>query len=222
MRLAAQRIASPVKGARSAATITVDYPLNDSVFPPDMTAPTFVWRDADRQAKGWMIKIVFSDGSPTLQLGAEGGRVRLGEVDERCVAPTNQRPALTPQQIAARTWTPDAAIWQTVRTHSTGRPATVQITGVRSYGQVTIQTSKDPVGAPIFYRDVPLMPEETQKGVIQPLGASALPLIAWRLRDSWGDSKQAAPGRYADVRQLSLVQRRRKDAGDGPGRAAER
>jgi tetratricopeptide (TPR) repeat protein len=47
---------------------------------------------------------------------------------------------------------------------------------------VTIQTSKDPVGAPIFYRDVPLMPEETQKGVIQPLGASALPLIAWRLR----------------------------------------
>ena len=41
----------------------------------------------------------------------------------------------------------------------------------------------DPVGAPIFYRDVPLMPSELQKGVIKPLAQSALPLLAWRLRN---------------------------------------
>ena len=52
-----------------------------------------------------------------------------------------------------------------------------------SRGQVTIHTSTDPVGAPIFYRDVPLMPSETEKGVIKPLAASAIPLIAWRLRN---------------------------------------
>ena len=46
-----------------------------------------------------------------------------------------------------------------------------------------IQTSKDPVGAPIFYRDVPLMPSETEKGVIKPLAQADLPLIAWRLRN---------------------------------------
>ena len=39
------------------------------------------------------------------------------------------------------------------------------------------------MGAPIFYRDVPLMPAETEKGVIKPLAASAIPLIAWRLRN---------------------------------------
>ena len=43
-------------------------------------------------------------------------------------------------------------------------------------------TSADPVGAPIFYRDVPLMPSETEKGVIKPLAAGAIPLIAWRVK----------------------------------------
>ena len=39
------------------------------------------------------------------------------------------------------------------------------------------------MGAPIFYRDVPLMPSELEKGVIKPLAPSAVPLIAWRLRN---------------------------------------
>ena len=52
-----------------------------------------------------------------------------------------------------------------------------------SRGEVSLQTSTDPVGAPIFYRDVPLMPSETEKGVIKPLDESAIPLIAWRLRN---------------------------------------
>jgi hypothetical protein len=47
--------------------------------------------------------------------------------------------------------------------------------------QLTV--SRDPVGAPIFYRDVPLMPSATEKGVIKPLAASAIPLIEWRMRD---------------------------------------
>jgi tetratricopeptide (TPR) repeat protein len=39
------------------------------------------------------------------------------------------------------------------------------------------------VGAPIFYRDVPLMPSELEKGVIKPLAAEAIPLVAWRIRN---------------------------------------
>jgi tetratricopeptide (TPR) repeat protein len=39
------------------------------------------------------------------------------------------------------------------------------------------------VGAPIFYRDVPLMPTDGRDGIVQPLAASAIPLIHWRLRD---------------------------------------
>ena len=52
-----------------------------------------------------------------------------------------------------------------------------------SRGTVAISTSRDAVGAPIFYRDVPLMPSEVEKGVIKPLAPQAVPLIAWRLRD---------------------------------------
>jgi tetratricopeptide (TPR) repeat protein len=48
---------------------------------------------------------------------------------------------------------------------------------------MTMRTSKDPVDAPVFYRDVPLMPSETQKGIIKPLDPAAIPLIQWRLRD---------------------------------------
>ena len=52
-----------------------------------------------------------------------------------------------------------------------------------SRGTVTISTSVDPVGAPVFYRDVPLMlSPRTEKGFIQPLPPSAIPLIKWKLR----------------------------------------
>jgi tetratricopeptide (TPR) repeat protein len=92
---------------------------------------------------------------------------------------------------SARTWTPDEQTWAAIKKRSAGRPATVAIAGFRdgasstpiSSGRVVIQTSKDPVGAPVFYRDVPLMPSELEKGIIKPLDASAVPLIAWRLRN---------------------------------------
>lgn len=35
----------------------------------------------------------------------------------------------------------------------------------------------------IFYRDVPLMPAEGKKGIVQPLSPSLLYLINWRIRD---------------------------------------
>src|ERR1019366_5602056 len=45
-------------------------------------------------------------------------------------------------------------------------------------------TSLDPVGAPVFYRDVPLIaPAPAEKGAIQPLPIFAIPLIKWRLRN---------------------------------------
>ncbi|HYP13438.1 MAG TPA: tetratricopeptide repeat protein, partial [Bryobacteraceae bacterium] len=77
-----------------------------------------------------------------------------------------------------------------IKKNSVGRVATVQIRGFAdagmtklvSEGQVRLTTSVDPVGAPIFFRDVPLMPAQVEKGVIRPLPKSALPLVAWRLR----------------------------------------
>ena len=172
------------------AAITVDYPGDGSLFPPEITPPTFLWRDASEAAATWKIEIVFGEGGREIRLNSPGEPMRIGEVDDSYggfVPPT-----LTPEQAAAHTWKPDAETWRTIKARSARRAATVIITGFRdagetepvSRGQVTIQTSTDPVGAPIFYRDVPLLPAVAhgEKGVIKPLPDSLLPLIQWRLR----------------------------------------
>ncbi len=187
--LAAQSGGSP-------AAIIVDYPVEGSVFPPDITAPTFLWRDGADRADGsepaaaWEITVTFGDGSPGLHLRSRGERLRLGPLDPRCIADSNQPPRLTPEQAAARTWAPDAETWAAIRKHAVERPATIAIAGLRpgiplpvSRGSVSLQVSRDPVGAPIFYRDVPLMPTELERGVIKPLAPTAVPLVSWRLRN---------------------------------------
>jgi Flp pilus assembly protein TadD len=172
------------------AAIAVDYPLEGSVFPPELPPPTWQWRDSGGQATSWQVEVAFADGSPALHAVSAGEPLRLGESDPRCVSATNKPPALTPEQAAAHTWSPDEATWSAIKARSVAGPATVSITGRRadgkrivSRGQVSIWTSRDPVGAPIFYRDVPLMPSENEKGVIKPLAPQAVPLIAWRLRN---------------------------------------
>ena len=176
---------------RQLAPIAIDYPAEGSIFPPEITAPAFLWRDGVEDAKLWLIVVSFTDGSDRIQMKSPGEQVRIGEIDLRCITKTNELPRLTSEQAAQRTWTPDARTWAVIKKHSLEHPAMVTITGFRdshpdqaiSRGQVTIQTSKDPVGAPIFYRDVPLMPSELEKGVIKPLSPAAVPLIGWRLRN---------------------------------------
>jgi hypothetical protein len=153
-----------------------------------MAAPTFLWRDAAENATEWLIHVEFANGSAVIQSQARGTPMQVGEIDPRCVAETNQLPKLTAEQAAARTWKPDPETWEAIKRNSVERGATVTITGLHgskavSRGRVVIETSKDPVGAPIFYRDVPLMPSELEKGVIKPLAANMVPLIAWRLRN---------------------------------------
>ncbi len=168
------------------ARITIDYPLQDSVFPPDITAPTFLWRDST-STNAWLIDVSFSAGSPAIHVTSPGPLLQIGEIDPRCVSETNEAPKLTPEQIRTHTWTPNVETWERIKKQATETSATVTIavasqTDPADCGRVTIRISKDPVGVPIFYRDVPLMPTETEKGVIKPIVPSALPLIAWRLR----------------------------------------
>ncbi len=171
--------------------VAVDYPLQDSIFPPEITTPTFIWHDAAQDATHWQIDITFADGSPALHFQSAGKPPAIGEIDPRCVAPTNELPKLTTEMAASHSWIPDRTAWEDIKKHSVAGPATVTITGYNSpesptavsTGNVNFTTSRDPVGAPIFYRDVPLMPSETEKGIIKPLAADALHLVQWRLRD---------------------------------------
>jgi len=171
----------------ASAGISIDYPEDGSIFPPGITPPTFIWRDA--AATSWRINISFANKAPALQFRTNGERMHVGAIDPECVAESNKPPKLTPQQAASWTWTPDPATWSAIQLHSTGQPATVTITGYRddqivsAPSHIAFSTSRDPVGAPIFYRDVPLMPTVGTNGIVQPIPTSAIHLIKWRLRD---------------------------------------
>ena len=177
--------------ARTTAAITIDYPAEGSIFPPEITPPTFLWHDGGTGVTSWRIDVSFGSGQATIHATSKGERLRIGRIDPDCVADTNEPARLTPQLTSAHSWTPDPLTWQTVKRHSVSSAATVTITGFRSEapeqavsrGKVGIRTSSDAVGAPIFYRDVPLMPSELEKGVIKPLAAEAIPLVAWRVRN---------------------------------------
>ena len=121
------------QGAYSALTIL--YPGNEAVFPPEIVPCTFSWREGVGKADTWLVLLEFPD---------DRGRLSF---------------------LSLRTaWTPTPAEWETIKQRSREQSAKVTVLGVRreapsrivSRGQISISTSKDEVGAPLFYREVNL------------------------------------------------------------------
>lgn len=171
--------------------VTVDYPRQGSLFPPDFVPPLFQWRDAHPAATVWRIEVRFAGHGPHIRVWSDGAKMQVGPVDTSLAGYVP--PTLTPEQEQAHTWRPDAKTWEEIKKHSQGGPAVFHIEGFASrddrrpvsQGEVSIETSTDPVGAPILYRDVPLIPpppESEERGIIKPLPDSVLPLIKWQLR----------------------------------------
>ena len=164
--------------------------MEGSVFPPEITPPTFLWRD-DSSARKWLVEASFGGHSKTIKQEVSGDHYQTGDIDKEA-GPISELLQLTPQQQATRIWKPDAETWTQIKKDSVKSPATVTFMGFAddamqqpvSAGRVTISTSSDPVGAPIFYRDVPLMMwPRSERGAIQPLPPFAVPLIKWKLRN---------------------------------------
>ncbi|HUX44714.1 MAG TPA: tetratricopeptide repeat protein [Terracidiphilus sp.] len=167
--------------------LSVDYPLNGTLFPQEITPPNFLWHDPSTAATRWKVTVHFAGEAPAIQLVVPGDLLKMGHVDPQA----GPAQGLAPQQASTHTWRPDAVTWARIKRLSVHSKATVTFTGLAegsqtpvSTGKVTFRTSVDPVGAPIFYRDVPLMlPTPDQKGPITPLPPSAIPLIRWEIRN---------------------------------------
>jgi tetratricopeptide (TPR) repeat protein len=136
--------------------LTISYPFDGAVFPPEIVAPTFRWKDSQPAADAWLVLVEFEDGPG------------------RLTAP----PRRVFDVAAASSWQPSDSEWQEMKRRSVEKPAHVTILGYRradsdrvgaehppyisepgkilSAGRVSIGTSRDEVGAPVFYRDVPL------------------------------------------------------------------
>jgi len=117
------------------AAVEIAYPLDQTVFPPEIAEPTFRWRDKHPEADNWLVVIEFADGKGPLK-------------------------ALS----LAQEWTPSPEQWQDFTSRSRESQAKVTILGVHqtapnkvlSSGTIRISTSKDEVGAPLFFREVNL------------------------------------------------------------------
>jgi tetratricopeptide (TPR) repeat protein len=119
----------------SRTRLIIDYPLDETLFPPEGVAPTFRWRDDHSGANAWLLTFAFEAG--------EAAHQHL-----------SRQPA----------WTPTERQWRDIKQRSLEATATVTILGVDqdspesvlSRGETTFRTSRDEVGAPIFYREVNL------------------------------------------------------------------
>jgi Flp pilus assembly protein TadD len=170
--------------------IIVEYPKEGSLFPADFAPPLFQWRDVTAEARVWRVEVKFAGHGPKIRQWSAGEEMQVGPVDDSLSGYVP--PTLTPEQADSHTWRPDAKTWEEIRKGSQNKPAMIRFEGYRnkddrepvSNGQVTIETS-DPAGAPILYRDVPLIPppvEGAERSTIKPLPDSLLPLIKWNLR----------------------------------------
>jgi len=113
--------------------IEIKYPLDETLFPPEIVAPTFVWSDQTEGVSNWTVLVRFDDKGEVLRF-----------------------PTTEPR------WRPSEADWASIKQRSVERDAQVAIVGVgpdakaTSSASVRIRTSTDPVGDSIFYREVPL------------------------------------------------------------------
>lgn len=122
--------------------IIIEYPLDETLFPPEMVPIVYRWKDSLPASKLWLIRFEFSDGSMNFISGRQD-------------------------------WRPRAEEWEEIKRRSLEREAKTVILGVGagepvrilSQGRMSFKTSKDPVGAPLFYREVNLPFVEADKNL---------------------------------------------------------
>jgi len=113
--------------------LEIAYPLDETLFPPDIVAPTFIWEDETDGVKQWQVLVDFGGDQEILRF------------------PTSEP-----------SWRPSEEDWAEVKRLSTANDARVAVVGINAKGDTTssasirIRTSTDPVGDSIYYREVPL------------------------------------------------------------------
>ena len=113
--------------------ITIEYPLDETLFPPEIAPPMFRFKDSATSSKAWLVRIEFADSD------------------------------LFPSFLVRKQqWTVPPEYWKEIKQRSLEKKAQVIVLGIDtgkhvkivSQGRMSFMTSKDPVEAPLFYREV--------------------------------------------------------------------
>jgi tetratricopeptide (TPR) repeat protein len=114
-------------------TLTITYPFNDAVFPPETVAPVFRWSEPEASSHEWLVSVSFE-----------------------------KSPVRYEHFIRTPTWRPSAQEWEEMKRHSVEGRAVVSVAGRGSrggtpavfQGVVALRTSQDALKDSIFYREV--------------------------------------------------------------------
>jgi len=122
--------------SRSVGELSVVYPFDGTIFPPEIASPTIHWEDGESGAVTWTVTFEFQDGGEPIEAGTDSTE-----------------------------WTPPKDLWETIKRRSLEKTAKVTVTGYKrilgvrkavSRKSFSMTTSKDEVGAPVFFRAVTL------------------------------------------------------------------
>ena len=146
-------VASMLLARGDSRDLILVYPFDGALFPPEIVPPIVWWQDDNDRADRWRITVE-----------VEGEELVTATVD-------------------TTTWTPSAGIWETIKSRTLGASASITVESVNrvlflaqslAKQSASISTSTDSVGAPIYYREVPLPFRFALRNV---------PMITWRLGD---------------------------------------
>lgn len=113
----------------------VIYPFRNALFPPEFPAPTFKWYDLDENVKSWKVSVITMNGE-----------FKIDTV------------------VDTKEWQPGSEDWYNLKTYSNYENIDAEVSRHIEPGQklrkagakLSFRISKDEVGAPILYREIPL------------------------------------------------------------------
>ena len=147
-------------------SLTIRYPLNDTLFPPEIIPPAFHWEDANSASDIWLLTVKFQNADTHASSSHASNRMNPVRNSKRGENAGQKAKISNGMNFIVQEpqWTPRTNDWETIKKRSMEKQALVTILGVNhrsrgkilSAGQISIKTSADPVGAPLFYREVNL------------------------------------------------------------------
>ncbi|WKD49255.1 tetratricopeptide repeat protein [Microbulbifer spongiae] len=119
--------------SKPAGQLEILYPLDETLFPPEIVAPTVVWEDKTEGVVRWQVMLRFHGRETVLRFDSAESR-----------------------------WRPSEQDWTDIKQQSIKSDTELAVIGLDTGGivaasaTVRIRTSTDPVEDAIFYREVPL------------------------------------------------------------------
>ncbi|MBN1609602.1 MAG: tetratricopeptide repeat protein [Polyangiaceae bacterium] len=132
-RLEAYRLRRAAARGDPLAALSITYPPDSAVFPPEIVAPRFRWHDPRSSTHRWLVTVAFDKSELRLE-----------------------------SFVRAPVWRPTPRQWELMKQRSLDGRAVVSVIGrgtrdgedVTSRGMVAFTTSKDPLPDSVFYREV--------------------------------------------------------------------